>query len=115
MIKHCLYFLFLICVNCYSQKAIKDTIIDGRVYRYSHNHWNGQLASLSQNKTRKEGGDWIYFDRKGKEMRSGKYNTNGKKEGAWWYKKREITYYKDGKKTGMGSGFKGLKKQEPKE
>ncbi len=93
---------------CYSQKRIKDTLIDKQIYRFVKHRFNGSIKCLSQDSIKKNGGFWIFYDRKGIEKWCGEYNKNGKKTGKWWYQRREIVFYEDGKKTGAnGIGCKG--------
>jgi hypothetical protein len=54
---------------------------------------------LSQTKKRKDGGEFLYFDKKGIEKSSGQYDSYGKKTGKWWFYRREIVFYENGKKT----------------
>lgn len=99
---------FISTPEIYSQRQIKDTIVDSVSYQFAKYRFNGKIKELRQTKKRKDGGEIIFFDKKGVEKWSGQYNSKGKKDGDWWYKKREIIYYKDGKRTGKkGFGCKG--------
>lgn len=107
----CIKLVLIICIlnlSCISQIPIKDTIIDSVKYSYAHYRFNGRIKILSQAKAKKDGGKWLYYDRKGIEKWCGSYDSLGRKADAWWYKRREIIYYNEGKKTGKrGFGCKG--------
>lgn len=70
---------------------------------------NGKIKSASETKGKKSSGEWIFFSRNGDEKCSGAYNSEGKKEGQWWYKKREIIWYNNGRIIKKGSGCKECK------
>jgi hypothetical protein len=100
--------MMLVTINLFSQRLIKDTIIDSVSYHYIKYRLNGKIKQLRQTEKLKDGGEIIYFDRKGIEKWSGQYNSKGEKDGNWWFRKREIIWYKDGRRTGKkGFGCKG--------
>ena len=99
-----LFAILLLAIGASAQMVEKDTVINKVSYHYFSYYLNGKVKTISQKKTEKEKGEWIYFDRKGEEEYRGAYNKNGNKDGQWWYKKSEITYYENGKITKKGIG-----------
>ncbi len=111
--KNTLCILIFIIYNyfCFGQKASKDTIIDEVKYHYASYRNDGTLKTLSQNKTEKEGGHWIYFDENQIMESQGAYNKKGEKEGDWYFYSGNTFYFrgfKNGKKIKRtGHGFIG--------
>lgn len=87
-----LIILLFIRTNSLSAQMIeKDTVIDRVKYHYFSYYPDRKVKTLSQKKTEKEKGEWMYFDNKGEEEYRGAFNNKGNKHGQWWYRKREIT------------------------
>lgn len=64
---------------------------------------NGKIWKKGQYEYGLKQGLWKYYSRKGKPMRAGAF-VNGKKEGTWIFQEKntkEVTHYKNGKKTGF--------------
>lgn len=103
--------IILFSLSIKGQNAIKDTIIEKVTYHFASYRADGTLKTLSQNKTEKEGGRWIYFDANQVMESQGDYNKNGKKEGDWYFYSKDTFYYrgyKNGKKISRtGHGFIG--------
>jgi hypothetical protein len=97
-----LYLSLLASLNCFGQRAIKDTVIDSTTFHYAHYNMMGKLVAFSQNKTKSEGGMWMLYHHDGSKNGYGMYNTNGNKDGIWKFYRNEsmiYTNYKDGKAT----------------
>ena len=99
-----LFIFLLISFKDFAQKKKQDITLDTITYHYVSFYPSGKMKEVSEHLHEKEGGKWIYFDSSGDEEWRGSYNKKGNKEGDWWYKKKEITVYKNGKVVEKGIG-----------
>lgn len=99
-----LFIFLLFSFSNYAQKLKQDITLDTITYHYVSFYPNGKMKEVSEHLHKKQGGRWIYFDSSGNEEWRGSYNRQGKKEGEWWYKNKEVTVYKNGKVVTKGIG-----------